>query len=63
MDWYNSNAYTSYKGGNLTTPSSGTVRVLRGGSWSSDSIHCAYRSDCGPAYRVRDFGFRCAGTV
>jgi len=32
-DWYDDDAYTRYKQGDLTPPSSGGARVLRGGSW------------------------------
>ena len=65
-DWYDSNAYTRYKQGNLALPSSGDRRVLRGGSWIVDlteRFRCAYRYDRAPDRRSRDGGFRCARTV
>jgi formylglycine-generating enzyme required for sulfatase activity len=66
MDWYDSNAYTGYKVGNLTSTSSGSARVLRGGSWGYDgviSFRCSCRDSCDPSLRYGDHGFRCAGTV
>ena len=43
---------------------SGTYRVLRGGSWfyDSSSLRAAYRDDDDPSYRSYYFGFRCART-
>ena len=65
-DWYEKEAYTRYKGGNLTPPSSGDARVMRGGSWDddyTDRFRCAYRDDFEPANRYSSDGFRCARTV
>ena len=65
-DWYESGAYTRYKGGNLTTPSSGDSRVMRGGSWTIDNtdyFRCANRDLNEPGYRSPDLGFRCARTL
>ncbi len=39
-DWYDSTYYSSSPSTNPTGPSSGTSRVLRGGSWSYDSGSC-----------------------
>jgi len=65
-DWYDSNAYGRYKGGNLTPPQSGSSRVLRGGSWrydNSDRFRCAYRTAVsGPTARYYNYGFRAART-
>jgi formylglycine-generating enzyme required for sulfatase activity len=72
MDWYDSNAYTGYKSGNLTSPlnSDSSVysdcRVLRGGGWSNDNAYkfrCDVRDGHYPTYRHARYGFRCAGTV
>ena len=69
-DWYDSNAYVRYKRGDLTPPTSGSGRVLRGGSWynySESSFRCAlrnYHRDLVPTYRLylSLCGFRCART-
>ncbi|MCX6623225.1 MAG: SUMF1/EgtB/PvdO family nonheme iron enzyme [Acidobacteria bacterium] len=64
-DWYESGAYTKYKAGNLTRPSSGGSRVLRGGSWYydySNYFRCADRTYRTPDYRNTYLGFRCART-
>ena len=65
-DWYQKEAYTRYKGGNLTTSSSGGYRVVRGGSWydaDADYFRCAYRDDFRPVNRYNSSGFRCARTL
>jgi len=62
-DWYDEDAYNRYKKGNLTPPTSGKYRVLRGGSWSQanrDSFRCAERSWNNPDDRNFNCGFRCA---
>lgn len=65
-DWYDSGAYTRYKGGGLRPPTSGGARVLRGGSWLlglTVAFRCAYRNRYGPTLRLlHDLGFRCART-
>ena len=63
-DWHDSNAYTRYRKGNLTPPSSGTSRVLHGGSWYSDSgapnyFSASYRRIYSPGARLGRDGFRC----
>jgi len=65
-DWYEKEAYTRYKGRNLTTPSSGVRRVVRGGSWDNDdtgNFRCAYRRYYEPDFRNGHHGFRCARTL
>ena len=62
-DWYEKEAYARYKGGNLTPPTSGSSRVLRGGSWGDDYagyFRCAYRHYLWPEDRRTTHGFRCA---
>ncbi|MFM8478296.1 MAG: formylglycine-generating enzyme family protein, partial [Planctomycetaceae bacterium] len=60
-DWYD-----SVEGGSVVVdplgPSSGQVRVLRGGSWYDDAASCrsALRDADDPAYRRTDGGFRLA---
>ncbi len=67
-DWWEREAYGRYKRSDLTPPTGGGARVLRGGSWDaffdSDYFRCAcrhYRLD--PTGRNDDYGFRCARTV
>jgi formylglycine-generating enzyme required for sulfatase activity len=65
-DWYDENAYTGYKTGNLTPPSSGTYRVLRGGSWINEDenfFRCANRYSYDQTLRNHYRGFRCAATT
>ncbi len=64
-DWYESNAYNRYKAGDLKAPSSGSHRVVRGGSWAGDApgyFRGAYRGDNDPAGRL-GHGFRVARTA
>jgi formylglycine-generating enzyme required for sulfatase activity len=61
-DWYDEKAYARYARGDLTSPASGTSRVVRGGSWSFDnasSFRAACRSYYYPAFRYFGNGFRC----
>ena len=63
-DWYDAKAYDRYRQGNLTPPSSGTARVLRGGSWDDVnpvSFLASNRIDDDPDGRFDSNGFRCAG--
>ena len=56
-------SYESYKVGNLTPPSGGKDRVLRGGSWrfdSADYFRCAFRFSSAPDSQYEDNGFRVA---
>ena len=59
LDWWKedlgSPAVTDPKG-----PSTGSYRVLRGGSWGNSARHCrsANRSNCDPSYNGNDGGFR-----
>ena len=65
-DWYAKDAYSRYQRGDLTPPSSGASRVLRGGSWSHGSpgdFRCACRGRFDPRYRYRLNGFRVARTL
>ncbi len=47
-----------------TGPSSGSLRVFRGGSWGNGAGYCrsAYRGDFSPGYRYVNLGFRLART-
>ncbi|MCK4448694.1 MAG: SUMF1/EgtB/PvdO family nonheme iron enzyme, partial [Candidatus Marinimicrobia bacterium] len=57
-DWYGS--YSSSNQTNPTGPASGSVRVLRGGSWFVGSYICraAYRYNNFPSFSINYFGFR-----
>ena len=57
-DWYGS--YSSESQTNPTGPSTGSNRVLRGGSWIYFARHCrvSYRSYADPAHRFNNYGFR-----
>jgi formylglycine-generating enzyme required for sulfatase activity len=59
-DWYTS--YNIVESTNPMGPSSGSCRVRRGGSWSSNSRGCrvSVRSDSEPLYYDGDLGFRLA---
>ncbi|MBK9459600.1 MAG: SUMF1/EgtB/PvdO family nonheme iron enzyme [Sphingobacteriales bacterium] len=60
-DWYAADYYKNSPANNPTGPTSGSGRVLRGGSWGSGAAGCrvAYRNDSTPSYRA-DYGFRLA---
>jgi formylglycine-generating enzyme len=59
-DWYDSSSYGSSPTANPKGPSSGSSRVLRGGSWynSAQSVRTANRGGSAPSYRYDIFGFR-----
>jgi formylglycine-generating enzyme required for sulfatase activity len=64
-DLYQSDYYSSYPDGwptNPTGPTSGTFRVLRGGSWAGDwhALRTAARYIGYPDDKMRYTGFRCA---
>jgi iron(II)-dependent oxidoreductase len=60
-DWYDENYYASTPSKNPQGPSSGTWRVLRGGSWGGvnpNNLRAANRIGCDPGYWVVGIGFR-----
>jgi formylglycine-generating enzyme len=64
-DWYDSDAYNRYRQRELSPPSEGRGRVLRGGSWSlsgPEGFRGAYRDYDEPEYRFSGCGFRLART-
>jgi sulfatase modifying factor 1 len=63
-DWYDSDYYKNSPSSNPTGPSSGSSRVLRGGSWADGPQSCrvAYRGDGTPGVRYSGTGFRLART-
>ncbi|MBK6930481.1 MAG: formylglycine-generating enzyme family protein [Saprospirales bacterium] len=63
-DWYGSDYYKNSPSSNPAGPSSGSSRVIRGGSWNGDPQYCraADRDDVAPGARLGDAGFRLART-
>ena len=62
-DWYDKNYYANSPSKNPRGATSGTSRVLRGGSWyglNSSDCRVAYRDFSAPAYRGSLNGFRLA---
>jgi serine/threonine-protein kinase len=61
-DWYDANYYGKSPKNNPTGPTSGTERVMRGGSWGSngDDTRSARRSSTDPEGSSMSSGFRCA---
>ncbi|NLV43001.1 MAG: formylglycine-generating enzyme family protein [Candidatus Hydrogenedentes bacterium] len=61
-DWYSSTYYGLSPYLNPTGPTSGSYRLLRGGSWHADASDCraAYRGVYSPYYRYYFIGFRLA---
>ena len=57
-DWYGTYPTTTQT--NPTGATTGSYRVIRGGSWSYSAQDCrsAYRSNDGPSFSYSDFGFR-----
>jgi eukaryotic-like serine/threonine-protein kinase len=64
-DWYGETYYSQLPQSNPQGPTSGTIRVLRGGSYLYDEsrMRAAYRGALDPAYPYFDFGFRCARSL
>ena len=63
-DWY-ADTYDAMETSNPTGPETGSLRVLRGGSWLgsfSYNFRAAYRYENDPAYDYITVGFRCART-
>lgn len=61
-DWYASDYYKNSPSNNPQGPSSGSFRVLRGGSWYNCANNCrvARRGNSDPGYRDGDRGLRLA---
>ncbi|HDR15081.1 MAG TPA: formylglycine-generating enzyme family protein, partial [Desulfobacteraceae bacterium] len=59
-DWYDKNYYSRSPSRNPTGPSSGSLRVRRGGSWLSNAGFCrsANRYLIPPSNRISILGFR-----
>ena len=64
-DWYRPDAYGTLGGANPSGPVSGTMRVLRGGSWVTHDVlqlRCSYRHKVPPDTYAYSVGFRVAYT-
>ena len=62
-DWYDLTYYQNSPTRNPLGPDTGTMRVLRGGSWSNPPpglFRVSSRSRCPPSLRYEQNGFRCA---
>jgi TonB family protein len=61
-DWYGSDYYGSSASNNPQGPSSGSSRVIRGGSWAyyTGDLRAANRNWHVPVTRFSSLGFRCA---
>ncbi len=61
-DWYGEKYYGESPGNDPPGPNDGALRVLRGGSWRSNTLNCrsADRVRYSPDRRVSDLGFRLA---
>ena len=59
-DWYDDNYYKNSPKYNPKGPNSGSIRVLRGGSWYGNDLFCrvADRDRYNPDVRFNTFGFR-----
>jgi len=65
-DWYDTDAYSRYEQRDLRPPDSGSLRVVRGGSWHHnfpDGFRCEDRYYNDPTARSHDGGFRLAKTL
>jgi serine/threonine-protein kinase len=64
-DWYREDYYTDSPASNPTGPTTGTRRVLRGGSWDFDQgpLRVAYRDSSPEFNRYHNIGFRCAASA
>ncbi|MFQ5716887.1 MAG: formylglycine-generating enzyme family protein [Nitrospinales bacterium] len=61
-DWYDKDYYQKAPRSNPKGPDHGTLKVLRGGAWSSTpgTLRAAYRNRNNPSTRYINNGFRCA---
>jgi formylglycine-generating enzyme required for sulfatase activity len=62
-DWYDEKYYASSPASDPKGPSSGKLRVLRGGSFYNNprNLRASYRIRSVPVNQYINFGFRCAG--
>jgi formylglycine-generating enzyme required for sulfatase activity len=59
-DWYGS--YPSFPPPNPTGPATGSMRIVRGGDFQSQSsdVRASHRTQMEPVTRIDNIGFRCA---
>jgi formylglycine-generating enzyme required for sulfatase activity len=62
-DWYDAEYYGRSPSEDPPGPASGSIRVRRGGSWTSEFCRAAARGTYEPSVRNYDLGFRLARTV
>jgi formylglycine-generating enzyme required for sulfatase activity len=64
-DWYDENYYRNSPSQDPRGPSSGQLRVLRGGSWNyvARLVRVSGRVGVNPEFRNLSLGFRCVGEV
>jgi formylglycine-generating enzyme required for sulfatase activity len=64
-DWYDEKYYQSSPSQDPAGPTSGTLRVLRGGSWGvvPGGARVSVRAWVNPGVRLVYYGFRCGGEV
>jgi formylglycine-generating enzyme required for sulfatase activity len=64
-DWYGEKYYAASPQTNPAGPPSGDKRVVRGGSWVSDTrnVRASYRNGDVPSYRYNNIGVRCGGEL
>ena len=64
-DWYDPTYYENSASQDPMGPESGSLRVLRGGSWVNlpGHIRVSLRNSLNPAYGNLDVGFRCGGEL
>jgi hypothetical protein len=65
-DWHALDYYQQSPTEDPGGPSSGSARIVRGGSWCNDSpdyFRCAYRNHAAPDYRDTRLGFRLAAEI
>lgn len=64
-DWYDATYYTGSPSSNPAGPGTGTLKVVRGGSWydAADSLRVANRLTANPASGYATIGFRLARSI
>jgi len=65
-DWYSSDYYSNSPTNNPSGPTTGTKRVVRGGSWhyyDFENIRTASRANDSPTFSDINIGFRCVQNI